>query len=69
MTARGTTTIRLAAVQARSAAGQVEANLKHAEGLVEQAAGHQPRMPAPGAAPQKPGGRVLKMRDIGAAAL
>ena len=39
MTGRGTTTIRLAAVQARSAAGQIEANLKHAEGLVEQAAG------------------------------
>jgi hypothetical protein len=31
VTARGTMTIRLAAVQARSAAGQVEANLKHAE--------------------------------------
>jgi len=39
MTGRGKTTIRLAAVQARSAAGQIEANLKHAERLVEQAAG------------------------------
>ena len=32
-------TIRLAAVQARSAAGQIEANLNHTEGLIEQAAG------------------------------
>jgi N-carbamoylputrescine amidase len=32
-------TIRLAAVQARSPAGQIEANLNHAEGLIEQAAG------------------------------
>jgi hypothetical protein len=36
MTGRGSTTIRLAVVQARSAAGQIEANLKHVEGLVEQ---------------------------------
>ena len=34
----GKVTIRLAAVQARSLAGQIEANLEHAEGLVEQAA-------------------------------
>ena len=34
----GRVTIRLAAVQARSLAGQIEANLEHAEGLVEQAA-------------------------------
>jgi len=39
LTGRGKTTIRLAAVQARSAADQIEASLKHAEGLVEQAAG------------------------------
>ena len=31
-------TIRLAAVQNRSLRGQVEANLEHAAGLVEQAA-------------------------------
>ena len=34
----GKVTIRVAAVQARSLAGQIEANLEHAEGLVEQAA-------------------------------
>ena len=38
MTAGGTTTIRVAAVQAQSLPGQIEANLDHAAGLVEQAA-------------------------------
>jgi N-carbamoylputrescine amidase len=38
MTDRSHVTIRLAAVQARSLPGQLEANLDHAAGLVEQAA-------------------------------
>lgn len=39
MTGRGTTTIRLAAIQAQALPGQIAANLEHAAGLVEQAAG------------------------------
>jgi predicted amidohydrolase len=39
MTGYGSTTIRLAAIQASALPGQIAANLKHAEGLIEQAAG------------------------------
>ena len=40
MTGDGMTTIRVAAVQAQSLPGQIQANLDHAAGLVEQAAAH-----------------------------
>ena len=40
MTGRSQVTIRLAAIQARSLPGQIQANLDHAAGLVEQAAAH-----------------------------
>ena len=39
MTGGSKATIRLAAVQARALPGQIEANLEHAAGLIEQAAG------------------------------
>ena len=39
MTGRSTTTIRLAAIQVRALPGTIGANLEHAAGLVEQAAG------------------------------
>ena len=38
MTGGGMTAIRVAAVQAQSLPGQIQANLDHAAGLVEQAA-------------------------------
>ena len=41
MTGRSQVTIRLAAIQARSLPGQIQANLDHAAGLVEQAAGER----------------------------
>jgi predicted amidohydrolase len=43
MTAGGVTTIRVAAVQAQSLPGQIQANLDHAAGLVDQAAAQGPR--------------------------
>jgi predicted amidohydrolase len=43
MTGRGQVTIRLAAIQARSLPGQIDANLDHAAGLVERAAAQGPR--------------------------
>jgi N-carbamoylputrescine amidase len=39
ITGYGKTTIRLAAIQASALSGQIAANLKHAEGLMEQVAG------------------------------
>jgi N-carbamoylputrescine amidase len=39
MTSFGTMAIRLAAIQASALPGQIAANLTHAEGLIEQAAG------------------------------
>ena len=54
MTGRSQVTIRLAAIQARSLPGQIQANLDHAAGLVEQAAACPTPSAASGGARHEP---------------